>query len=91
MEFREHVLDNGLEIIAECNPQAYTMGVGFFVKTGSRDETDGLSMEFHDWRFNLRSSATEPLLRLNAETRGSHGWLANRVSLLSDMILEPMA
>jgi phosphomannomutase/phosphomannomutase/phosphoglucomutase len=34
------------------------------------DRTDGLSMEFADWRFNLRSSNTEPLLRLNLETRG---------------------
>jgi phosphomannomutase len=34
------------------------------------DETDGISLEFADWRFNLRSSNTEPLLRLNVETRG---------------------
>jgi phosphomannomutase len=34
------------------------------------DRTDGLSMEFPDWRFNLRSSNTEPLLRLNVESRG---------------------
>ncbi len=33
------------------------------------DYTDGLSMEFADWRFNLRGSNTEPLLRLNVETR----------------------
>jgi phosphomannomutase len=31
---------------------------------------DGLSMEFADWRFNLRASNTEPLLRLNVESRG---------------------
>ncbi len=35
------------------------------------DRTDGLSFEFKDWRFNLRSSNTEPLLRLNVEARGS--------------------
>jgi phosphomannomutase len=34
------------------------------------DRTDGLSVEFSDWRFNLRSSNTEPLLRLNVESRG---------------------
>lgn len=33
------------------------------------DHIDGLSMEFPDWRFNLRASNTEPLLRLNVETR----------------------
>ena len=34
------------------------------------DHTDGLSMNFDDWRFNLRMSNTEPLLRLNVESRG---------------------
>jgi len=35
------------------------------------DFTDGLSLEFADWRLNLRSSNTEPLIRLNVESRGS--------------------
>ncbi|SES93021.1 phosphomannomutase CpsG [Thorsellia anophelis] len=34
------------------------------------DHTDGLSIEFEAWRFNLRESNTEPLLRLNVESRG---------------------
>ena len=34
------------------------------------DYTDGLSIEFDDWRFNLRTSNTEPLVRLNVESRG---------------------
>ncbi len=33
------------------------------------DKTDGISMEFDDWRFNLRMSNTEPVVRLNLETR----------------------
>ena len=33
------------------------------------DETDGISMEFDAWRFNLRSSNTEPVVRLNVESR----------------------
>ncbi|PKH07917.1 phosphomannomutase CpsG [Moritella sp. Urea-trap-13] len=33
------------------------------------DETDGISLEFGDWRFNLRSSNTEPVVRLNVESR----------------------
>jgi phosphomannomutase len=36
----------------------------------SVDYTDGLSMEFDTWRFNLRASNTEPLVRLNVESRG---------------------
>jgi phosphomannomutase len=35
------------------------------------DRTDGISYEFDDWRFNLRTSNTEPLIRLNVEARGS--------------------
>ena len=35
------------------------------------DLTDGLSVEFDQWRFNLRGSNTEPLVRLNVEARGS--------------------
>lgn len=34
------------------------------------DETDGVSLEFDEWRFNLRSSNTEPVIRLNVESRG---------------------
>ena len=35
------------------------------------DRTDGISYEFAEWRFNLRTSNTEPLIRLNVEARGS--------------------
>ena len=34
------------------------------------DKTDGISIEYPDWRFNLRASNTEPVIRLNLETRG---------------------
>ena len=37
----------------------------------SVDRTDGISMTFPDWRFNLRSSNTEPVVRLNVESRGN--------------------
>lgn len=33
------------------------------------DKTDGISMQFEEWRFNLRASNTEPVIRLNLETR----------------------
>ena len=36
----------------------------------SIDKTDGVSLSFEDWRFNLRRSNTEPLVRLNVESRG---------------------
>lgn len=47
MIFREHRLANGLEIIAEVNPAAYSTAIAFFVKTGARDETDVLSGVSH--------------------------------------------
>ncbi len=50
------------------------------------DETDGLSLEFADWRFNLRSSNTEPLLRLNVETRGDAELLDRRTEELRALI-----
>jgi phosphomannomutase len=42
------------------------------------DEIDGISMEFADWRFNLRMSNTEPVVRFNVETRGDRELLEQR-------------
>jgi phosphomannomutase/phosphomannomutase/phosphoglucomutase len=50
------------------------------------DRTDGVSVEFADWRFNLRPSNTEPLLRLNVETRADPDLLTERVGALRQAI-----
>jgi len=42
------------------------------------DFTDGLSMEFDRWRFNLRSSNTEPVVRLNVESRGDQALMEDK-------------
>jgi phosphomannomutase len=56
----------------------------------SIDRTDGISLEFEDWRFNLRASNTEPVIRLNVETRANEGLMKEKVSdILS--ILDRMA
>ncbi len=47
MEFLKHVLPNGLEIVAECNSQAYSTALGFFVRAGARDETDEVAGVSH--------------------------------------------
>ena len=47
MQFLTHTLPNGLEIVAECNEAAYSTAVGFFVRTGSRDETDEIAGVSH--------------------------------------------
>lgn len=52
----------------------------------SIDYTDGLSVEFSDWRFNLRCSNTEPVLRINVETRGSEQLMMGRTSELLKLI-----
>ena len=44
------------------------------------DETDGLSLDMGVWRFNLRASNTEPVLRLNVETGGDAALLAESVA-----------
>ncbi len=50
------------------------------------DHTDGVSVEFSDWRFNLRSSNTEPLLRLNVESRRDARLMARRTEELCKLI-----
>ena len=43
----------------------------FAGSAAERDETDGISLSFADWRFNLRSSNTEPVVRLNIEAKAN--------------------
>jgi phosphomannomutase len=50
------------------------------------DRTDGLSLEFADWRFNLRGSNTEPVLRLNVEARHDAGLMHARTSEILSLI-----
>ncbi|MCX7644538.1 MAG: phosphomannomutase [Rhodobacteraceae bacterium] len=52
----------------------------------ARDETDGLSLAFADWRLNLRRSNTEPLLRLNVEGRGPGVDVAARAAEVAALI-----
>lgn len=50
------------------------------------DRTDGLSLDFGDWRLNLRASNTEPLLRLNVEARGDAALVAEGVARVRALI-----
>ncbi len=50
------------------------------------DRTDGLGMDFGDWRFNLRASNTEPLLRMNVETRANQALMEQRRDEILDLI-----
>lgn len=50
------------------------------------DHVDGLSVEFSDWRFNVRLSNTEPLLRLNVEARGDKELLREKTDEVLNII-----
>lgn len=52
----------------------------------SKSTVDGLSLDFGDWRFNLRVSNTEPLMRLNIETQGDAALLQDKVTEISEWI-----
>ncbi|MBW2163001.1 MAG: phosphomannomutase [Deltaproteobacteria bacterium] len=52
----------------------------------SIDETDGISMELDGWRFNLRCSNTEPVLRLNVESRGDVDLMQKKTAELLALI-----
>lgn len=50
------------------------------------DETDGISLEFSDWRFNLRSSNTEPVVRLNVESRNDVFLMSNKTTNILNLL-----
>ena len=52
----------------------------------SINETDGVSLAFDDWRFNLRRSNTEPLIRLNVEGKGEANALETHVSSIAQLL-----
>jgi phosphomannomutase/phosphoglucomutase len=58
----------------------------FYQQEHQLDEIDGLSMDFGSWRFNLRPSNTEPLLRLNLETRGNYALMEQKRDELLQLI-----
>jgi len=52
----------------------------------SVDETDGISLEFENWRFNLRSSNTEPVIRLNVESRADKALMDAKVQEILSLL-----
>ncbi len=50
------------------------------------DHTDGLSVEYADWRFNLRMSNTEPVVRLNVESRGDQVLMEEKTGELLEFL-----
>jgi phosphomannomutase len=53
---------------------------------GKIDELDGISIEYPNWRFNLRMSNTEPILRLNVESRHDEKLMKEKTEELLKLI-----
>lgn len=70
------------------DPKALITAVEAHYGPGSMrvEYTDGLSIEMDDWRFNLRMSNTEPVVRLNVESRGNRDLMERKTAELLDMI-----
>ena len=58
----------------------------YTVDSDNIDLTDGLSMSFDDWRFNLRMSNTEPVVRLNVESRGDQKLMEEKTQELLSLM-----
>lgn len=50
------------------------------------DETDGVSMDFGNWRMNIRGSNTEPLLRLNIETKADSELVQQQLQAITTLL-----
>jgi len=50
------------------------------------DKTDGISLEFDDWRFNLRMSNTEPVVRLNVESRNNQALVDQKTTEVLNLL-----
>ena len=78
-------LDAGA-MLAEFSRGRATTGAVVSFSGLARDRTDGLSVEYPEFRFNLRRSNTEPVVRLNVETRGDEPLLRRRTAELLELI-----
>lgn len=58
----------------------------FGAQNPKKSTLDGLSLDFGDWRFNLRASNTEPLIRLNIEARGDKDLLMNKIDDIEEWL-----
>ena len=72
--------------VADAGTVIETVLSTYRLKALSLDEADGVSLAFDDWRFNLRRSNTEPLVRLNVESKGNAKTLAAHVSTITDLL-----
>ena len=72
--------------VADVKTAMAAVGATYAPQALTRTDLDGLSLEFPDWRFSLRASNTEPLLRLNVETRGNPALVQAQVAAITALI-----
>lgn len=72
--------------VADAGAAIRAIGERYASDAVSVDETDGVSIEMQDWRFNLRASNTEPVIRLNVESRGDKGLMQEKTAELLALI-----
>lgn len=72
--------------VADANRVQQTIADHYSPAYPTVETIDGLSMAFDDWRFNVRASNTEPLLRLNVEARGDPGLVETKVAEITGLI-----
>ena len=66
--------------VADANATLEALRSAYGEQANHVDDIDGYSFEFDDWRFNIRMSNTEPVVRLNVESRGDVGLMEARTA-----------
>ena len=89
MPFRQHTLDNGLEIVAETSPDAYSSAFAFFVRTGVRDETSDISgvshfLEHMVFKGSANRSAADVNRDLDDLTASSNAYTSEEQTFISE-------
>jgi phosphomannomutase len=72
--------------VADADIAINTIREKYLTDTAKLDETDGVSLEFDNWRFNLRASNTEPVIRLNVESRGDQSLMRAKTAEILTVI-----
>ena len=75
-------LENAAAVIARIRER-------FESDATSVDTTDGISIEYPEWRFNLRTSNTEPVVRLNVESRADVSLMENKTIEILNLLSSP--
>jgi phosphomannomutase len=68
------------------DPQTKLEEIKAKYKDGKTSYIDGVSVEYETWRFNVRLSNTEPLIRLNVESKGDKALMEEKTKELLDLI-----